>query len=326
MINRIMVVDRQRPFRERIAEILADETIVVTPAADAKSALALHRESPFELIITEMELGTESGLELLDQLRSIHPVDATVVMTEEDSLEAAKAAMHAGASDCFVKPLADADSLREAVKRSLTRPGEESGDRSLITRIRRDAAELDELNRQLLTLVARDSLTSLFNYRFFRQALDTEIARSRRHSHPFSLVLIDVDHFRLYNDAHGQIAGDELLRSLAYMLQAHCRVSSTAARYGGEKFIVLIPETLADGGFRFAENFRSMVEAHPFTGRETLPLGKVTISASVVGFPQSGREPAELIRRLEEALQRSKRSGRNVVSQCEALKPGDLTS
>lgn len=317
-----MVVDREGAHRDRIAEILADDKIEVACVGDTQSALDLHRKDPFALVITEMNLGTESGLDLLERLRSIDPGGQTMVMTDDVSVDAARAAMRAGAGDLLAKPLDDAEAVRATVRHCLARSAGAGEKRSLVTRIRRDAAELERLNRQLLSLVARDSLTGLYNYRHFRQALEAELSRSRRHSHTLSLALLDVDHFKLYNDAHGQIAGDELLRTLAQMLLVQCRISSTAARYGGEKFIVLVPETSADGAFRFAEDFRAAVETHRFAGCETLPLGKVTISGGVVAYPQSGREPLELIRKLDETLARAKQSGRNVVSVCEAPRPG----
>jgi diguanylate cyclase (GGDEF)-like protein len=165
-----------------------------------------------------------------------------------------------------------------------------------------------------LTTADRDGLTGLFNHRYLREALEVELARSRRHGHVFSLVLLDVDHFKHYNDTHGHLAGDEVLRGLGRIVLETNRITDLCARYGGEEFAILLPETGRAGVLVRAERMRRAVEEHPFPKRETQPLEKVTISLGCSCYPEDGQDAPTLIGRADEALYRAKQKGRNTVS------------
>ena len=163
-------------------------------------------------------------------------------------------------------------------------------------------------------MVNRDGLTGLFNHRYFRDSLERELARVQRHPRPFSILFIDVDHFKQYNDTHGHLAGDHALRELARILEKHNRVSSICARYGGEEFVVLVPEVDGKGARVLAERIRQDVEQYPFPGRETQPLGAVTISLGVSSYPEDATDGESLIARADEALYQAKQKGRNTIS------------
>jgi diguanylate cyclase (GGDEF)-like protein len=160
----------------------------------------------------------------------------------------------------------------------------------------------------------RDGLTGLYNHRFFREALEQELARARRHRRQFALLFMDIDHFKHYNDSHGHLAGDALLRSVAMLLQERSRGETLAARYGGEEFVMLVPETNAEGARRYAEILREMFERHTFAGRESQPAGRLTMSFGVAAYPEAGDDSASLIDAADKALYHSKGSGRNRVS------------
>jgi diguanylate cyclase (GGDEF)-like protein len=127
-------------------------------------------------------------------------------------------------------------------------------------------------------------------------------------------VFIDIDHFKNYNDTHGHLTGDDLLKSLADILQEQSRGSTEIVRYGGEEFLLLVPETGREGACVFAERLRRAVEEHPFPGRERQPGGKLTLSLGVATFPESGETGAELLDSADKALYQSKQRGRNIVS------------
>jgi diguanylate cyclase (GGDEF)-like protein len=141
-----------------------------------------------------------------------------------------------------------------------------------------------------------------------------ELARARRHRRTFSLLFIDIDNFKQYNDSHGHLAGDDLLRNLAKLLQGRCRSTTVAARYGGEAFVLLVPETDSTGAQRFAEALRRLVAEHPFPGRESQPGGRVTLSLGVASYPEAGEDATALIDSADKALYQSKHRGRNTVS------------
>jgi diguanylate cyclase (GGDEF)-like protein len=170
---------------------------------------------------------------------------------------------------------------------------------------------LREKNKELEQLSTTDSLTGLFNRKHLMEKLDLELGRSVRYQHDFTLMIIDIDHFKRYNDTYGHLAGDEVLRRMGAILKKSIRKSDCAARYGGEEFIVFLPETGAEAGAQMAERIRRQMteeEMGSDTNRTT-----VTISAGVASFPDYGEDAESLIRNADAALYEAKRRGRNQV-------------
>jgi len=140
-----------------------------------------------------------------------------------------------------------------------------------------------------------------------------EILRSKRHAKTFSLVFLDVDFFKQYNDTHGHLHGDAVLVALSKLLIAGLRKTDVAVRYGGEEFVLLLPETSKENAFALAGTIREKIAAHPFPGRETQPQGKVTVSMGIAAFPEDGSDSSTLLHRADEALYQAKNGGRNRV-------------
>lgn len=170
-----------------------------------------------------------------------------------------------------------------------------------------EAAYHDEIYR--MTTV--DGLTQVFNRRYFEDAIERELSRSRRYTRPLSLVLLDIDFFKRINDTWGHLAGDAVLKEVANTLRQKTRREDVFARYGGEEFALLLPEVELKGAQALAEKARKLVEKHRFAfDGEEIP---VTISAGVATLAKKGEEPAELIRRADEKLYEAKTAGRNRV-------------
>jgi len=140
-----------------------------------------------------------------------------------------------------------------------------------------------------------------------------EIARSKRHSHQFSLIFLDVDHFKKFNDSYGHLNGDKVLTVIAQILLETVRVSDIVARYGGEEFVLILPETDPEGAGKVAEKLRASVEKHPIELGKEETLGKVTVSLGVSTFPDNGQDGTILIEHADRALYKAKESGRNCV-------------
>jgi diguanylate cyclase (GGDEF)-like protein len=170
---------------------------------------------------------------------------------------------------------------------------------------------LREKNKELEKLSTTDSLTGLFNRKHLMEKLNLELGRSARYQHDFTLLIIDIDHFKRYNDTYGHLAGDEVLRRMGAILKESIRKSDYAARYGGEEFIVLLPETGVDAGVQMAERIRRQM-AEQEMGSDTNRTN-VTISAGAASFPDYGEDAETLIRNADEALYEAKRRGRNQI-------------
>ncbi|MBV9080050.1 MAG: diguanylate cyclase [Elusimicrobia bacterium] len=186
--------------------------------------------------------------------------------------------------------------------------------------------ELDVERKRLRNESQSDALTGLFNMRYFRSQLVDEFSRSQRYSRPLTLLMIDVDHFKAYNDRNGHPAGDIVLKEVSRILIRNVRGTDIVARYGGEEFVVLLPETPLDAGTSVAEKVRKAVEEHyfPFAGSK---LGeRLTVSIGIASYPDSHiSSDQDLIEASDKALYGAKRAGRNRVSGS-ASDAGDIPS
>lgn len=158
-----------------------------------------------------------------------------------------------------------------------------------------------------------DGLTGVYNRRFFNQRLCEETEKGDRYSRPFSLILLDLDHFKRCNDLLGHLSGDTLLKQMAALLRDNTRKVDIVARYGGEEFAVILPETPMDGARKTAEKLQRVIERFAFMDQELLPGGNVTASLGFATYPDHGRSAEELIGAADGALYSAKQAGRNRV-------------
>lgn len=169
-------------------------------------------------------------------------------------------------------------------------------------------------NVRLEALAHTDPLTQLLNRRALIVRLVAELERVRRYNAPLTVLMIDVDHFKLVNDTHGHIAGDLVLEELGFVLQRAARAVDTVARYGGEEFVVVLPETGEHGALAFAERLRAKVEWNTFSIGKGQSL-HLTISVGLTTLESAGAESAEeLLDAADKALYRAKQGGRNLVA------------
>ncbi len=157
----------------------------------------------------------------------------------------------------------------------------------------------------------RDALTSLFNRRYFEEALDREVRRAIRYNLPVALLMADIDYFKIYNDAHGHHQGDHVLKEVTARLTENTRQVDIVARFGGEEFVVILPMTTKTHARLVAEKLRRSVEETKIPGEEVLPGGNVTISLGLAAYPEDASDPTALIQAADTALYAAKRKGRN---------------
>jgi diguanylate cyclase (GGDEF)-like protein/PAS domain S-box-containing protein len=186
--------------------------------------------------------------------------------------------------------------------------------RNLIGRlvVWRDITPLKNAQAELQEQAIRDPLTGLYNRRYLYQRLEQEFARARRESQPISFVMVDIDHFKNVNDTFGHNAGDIVLQKLATQLLSRTRIGDIVCRYGGEEFLVVLPNITAEKAYEIAERWRKL-----FLGA-TMPLEytdvKATVSCGISVFPVHGNTSAELIDTADKALYHAKQAGRNRVT------------
>jgi diguanylate cyclase (GGDEF)-like protein/PAS domain S-box-containing protein len=173
--------------------------------------------------------------------------------------------------------------------------------------------EIEMMREETLRLSYTDDLTGIYNHRFFIQQLTLEVERQKRYSTPLSLLMIDIDYFKHYNDTNGHLAGDQVLRAIAILIQRGVRQSDIVARYGGEEFSAILINAGREEALEIAERVRRSVADTRFPNENAQPNHDLTLSIGVAIFSSSISTLTDLIREVDHALYRAKKGGRNCI-------------
>ncbi len=305
MSNSILIIDDNRTIRQQIRETLSGTELFGTflEAGDGIEGFKTLLSEQIDIILCDLEMPGMDGYKFLRMVASREELmDIPVIMlTSHEEQEAKIRGLEAGASDYVTKPFFPAELLAR-VKVQL--------------KIKSLQDSLKESNRQLKELSQTDALTGLANRRRLMDILAVEFERSRRNDTPFSLLMIDLDHFKRINDTYGHQEGDVVLRSLAQLMLSHLRQYDTAARFGGEEFSLVLPETDRVEAAGVAERMRKEIANLSFSG-EIAKL-KITASIGVATSPNPNIGHAEdFLRAADDALYEAKNNGRNRVEIAE---------
>jgi len=201
-------------------------------------------------------------------------------------------------------------------------PATAGGEIGYLTTVFNDmVARLRDSRQALERLTVTDVLTGVSNRRHLMTALDLELKRSVRHQHPCAVLMLDVDHFKQYNDTHGHLSGDAVLAGMGRLLKETLRTVDHAARYGGEEFAVVLPETSMEAGIRAAERIRARLAQEVFQtdGGQT---ARITLSIGVAAYPDHGETGQALLGAADAALYQAKKKGRDrVVAAGRSVQP-----
>ncbi|WP_372741480.1 diguanylate cyclase [Neptunomonas sp.] len=295
----ILVVDDNRLIREMVSAIIADEGYTPFTVTGAKEAHTVLDTTDIDLILMDVEMSDINGFELTRQIRQrlkehwIPIIFLTGKTNEEHLVEG----IDAGGDDYLTKPV-NSTVLSAKIR--------------AMARIAQMKAALDEANQQLLRLTHVDPLTDAINRRGMDEALDRAWRITQREKTELSLVLIDIDHFKAYNDHYGHPQGDVCLKTFSKTIQAQLfRAGDLLARYGGEEFLLILPNTPVEGAKmlcdRIIEALADVNLVHAFSA--TRP--HVTASFGISSTLGNAKSTAQLIEQADKALYISKESGRN---------------
>jgi len=295
---RLLVVDDDALLRRSLNLQLTRAGYEVHEAEDGEVAWKMIERATYRFVITDWNMPGLSGLELVARIRAKLAGGYTYILmlTAHSAKLDVIAGLKSGADDYLTKPF-DMDELRARV--------------GIGVRILELEAKLQESLASAAELAVRDDLTGLFNRRAFENRLADEVQRAVRYQRPLSLLLIDIDHFKHYNDRHGHPQGDALLRELSALFLSCVRITDFVARYGGEEFAVILPETSPANAQAVAALILERVCAHPFARRETQPGGALTVSIGVAGNEDGLPEAERLLLTADQALYQAKGRGRN---------------
>ncbi len=307
----ILVADDEVAIRELVGEILAAEGHEVTLAEDGEDALSKFKRSWHEIVFSDFRMPKMNGIELLGAIREISANTQFVIMTSHASMNNSIEALKKGAFDYILKPFEDLDVVINAANRAIANLSGIHRQEYLLRTLARQNEELDSQGKEFREMAIRDGLTGLFNHVYVQERLDEEFDRSVRYGRELSVLFMDLDHFKFFNDAHGHQAGDEILQILAGLMTKAVRESDTLARWGGEEFVIVAPETDQEVACMLAERIRKLVTGHPFPNAAQQPLGSVSLSIGIASRSNGTASPEKLLRFADEAMYCAKNSGRN---------------
>ena len=297
---RLLVVDDEALLRRSLNIQLTRAGYEVHEAEDGEAAWEMIQAQPYRFVITDWNMPGMSGLELMTRIRAMPAAGYTYILmlTAHSDRTDVIIGLKSGADDYLTKPF-DMNELRARV--------------GIGVRILELESRLQESLASAAELAVHDSLTNLFNRRAFDSRLADEVQRAGRYQRPLTLLMIDIDHFKHYNDQHGHPQGDALLRELSTLFLSCVRSTDFVARYGGEEFAVILPETNPANAQAVAGLILERVCAHGFLHREAQPGGALTVSIGVAGTEDGLPDAERLLLTADRALYQAKGAGRNRV-------------
>ncbi len=295
-----------RTILRRAVEKIGHECLA---AADGEEAWGLYKENPdLDVIISDWMMPGVDGLELCRRVRGDNRDGYTyfIFLTALGDREHLLQGLEAGADDYLSKPL-DRDELRMRLTSALRVT-------DLHRRLAFQNGELEKLNRMLFEQSRQDPLTSLGNRLRLGEDLQVLQSRTERYGHSYAVALCDVDFFKAYNDRYGHLAGDDVLRRVAAAISSGLRGGDAAYRYGGEEFLIVLPEQDAEDAAATTDRLRRAVEDLGIPHADGTPRGVVTISAGVA-ISAEAEDADALLKAADTALYAAKEAGRNRVSR-----------
>lgn len=296
MPAQILIVDDEVTLLNTLTEYLEIAGYPAKSAISAEKASDLLRKKRFDVVITDIALPGMDGMALTELIKKNYDIDV-IMMTAYRSDHSYEEAIEAGASDFVIKPFGYEELLLR-LKRVLNE--------------RKLTHEQNRMLEKLKRLATIDGLTKLYNSRHFYNQLQLEVDRSIRYNHQLSLLLLDIDRFKQFNDSFGHLEGDQILMKLGKTVLSCLRKMDSAYRYGGEEFTIILPETTGEEAVTVAERIRIQVSNDVFIISGDQEQG-ITVSIGVTQYL-----PNEIlsvfIKRSDEAMYVSKDRGRNRVA------------
>jgi len=297
--GRILIVDDRKASYERIVDTLAKEHEVEVDS-DPNHALFHAADGNFDLVIVSLGLENFDALRLCSQIRSLERTRSVPILaiSEPDNNPRMVRGLEIGVNDFLVRPV-DRNELLARTRSQV--------------RKRRYTERLRDNVQMSIEMAITDGLTGLFNRRYMESHLATLVEQAVARNKPLATLVIDIDYFKSVNDTYGHDAGDDVLRDFALRIKRSIRGIDLACRYGGEEFVLVMPETDMAVAAMVAERLRRRVASELFPisqGKQAIP---VTISIGIAALRGKDDSAAQLLKRADQALYRAKRDGRNRV-------------
>jgi diguanylate cyclase (GGDEF)-like protein len=308
---KILLVDDTVTERMIMTALLKNLGYEIVSAENGQQALDLYNKEYFDLVLLDVVMPVMDGYETSRQIRAMSKTEydwtPIILLSGRTEPNDIATGIKAGADDYLTKPvdLVILSAKMQAMQRIAT----------MRQRLLEISAELEEANASLQRMANVDALTELTNRRQMDKYFERMLSHCARSKLPLSIIMLDIDYFKDYNDHYGHPAGDSCLKKIAKILERSItRPIDMAARYGGEEFIVILPETPLEGAQHLAESIRSGIEKLSIPHAKSLDYGKVTVSLGVAGaLPSDKADMQNVIKEADLALYQAKQNGRNRV-------------
>ncbi|MCL4475312.1 MAG: diguanylate cyclase [Nitrospirae bacterium] len=302
---KILLVEDSKSQAEVTREFLERNGYEVDWVEEGKAAIMKARTQPVDIILLDYVLPDINGNEVCRWLKlNQHTKGIPIIMiTTRSSTKDKVSSLEAGADDSLPKPYNEIE-LNARIYACLRT-------KALQDELRQKNRQLEEMLERVEILAITDPLTGLFNRRRGENVLEKEFNRTVRYNTSLSCLMVDIDHFKKVNDAYGHRTGDAVLKEVAELVRSNAREIDTVSRWGGEEFLVLLPQTTKENGLRFALRVLKAISHHTFSG---ISDKQITVSIGLASVPDSSIDSGEkLINASDLALYEAKRKGRNRV-------------
>jgi diguanylate cyclase (GGDEF)-like protein len=313
----ILVVDDDPEFLEVMDQFLQNEGFDVKACPNGALALEEISKRDYALVISDLVMQPVSGEDIVKAVKKDCPGTEVIIITGYPSLGSTVEAIRFQVFDYLKKPL-DFDKLVRTVDNAIVQHQLSLENERLISQLKQQEevlrTRIDEVTQELEELSTTDALTGLYNYRYYSEVIFAEVSRSLRYNRPISLAMLDLDHFKFYNDTYGHQEGNKALQLVAGEMLSSVRDVDIVIRYGGEEFAILLPETDKKGArtivSRVCECVRNLDLVIKRKGKETL---QVTISGGLATCPEDADDAESLTQAADLALYRAKSLGKDRI-------------
>jgi two-component system cell cycle response regulator len=297
--GRILIVDDRKSSYERIVTTLSTEH-TVDVEADPSEALFHAAEGNYDLLIVSLGLKNFDALRLCSQVRSLERTRNVPILavSEADNNVRLMRGLEIGINDYLIRPV-DKNEMLARVRTQIKK--------------KRYSERLRDNVQKSAEMAITDALTGLFNRRYMEMHLATLVEQAASRGKPIAVLIVDIDYFKAVNDSYGHDAGDDVLREFALRIRKAIRNIDLACRYGGEEFVIVMPETDVAVATIVAERLRRRIASEPFTIEQGARNLNVTISIGIAALAGVADTAAAILKRADTALYRAKRDGRNRV-------------
>ncbi len=283
-----LIVDDEKTIRKLMKEFVEALGYKTFEAESGEAALDILKRQPIDVVITDIMMPGLDGLDLTERIKENYDTEV-IVMTGFSGDYSYEQVITKGASDFIFKPVRF-DEFRLRLQRVLKER---------------------YLKEELKKLSITDDLTGLYNARHFYKQLEMEIERSNRYNHPLSLLLLDIDHFKMYNDTYGHLEGNTVLSTTGKVIEGCLRTLDSAYRFGGEEFTIILPETDGKKAYHVAKRISSAIRSKQFSPKPGKSVG-ITVSIGIAEYKKN-KDMASLIKCADMAMFSAKEQGRNLI-------------